>query len=96
MLLLLVRLLKAKAKVKEGDILVTNATDKDMMEVIEMASALIVEQGGYTSHAAIVGLNLGKPVIVGADNATNIVKDGQLITLDSNKGLVYSGRTRVL
>ncbi len=87
---------EAKAKVKEGDILVTNATDKDMMEVIEMASALIVEQGGYTSHAAIVGLNLGKPVIVGADNATNIVKDGQLITLDSNKGLVYSGRTRVL
>ncbi len=87
---------EAKAKVKEGDILVTNATDKDMMEVIEMASALIVEQGGYTSHAAIVGLNLGKPVIVGADNATNILKDGQLITLDSNKGLVYSGRTRVL
>ena len=86
----------AKAKVKEGDILVTNATDKDMMEVIEMASALIVEQGGYTSHAAIVGLNLGKPVIVGADNATNILSDGQLITLDSNKGLVYSGRTRVL
>lgn len=87
---------EAKAKVKEGDILVTNATDKDMMDVIEKASALIVEQGGYTSHAAIVGLNLGKPVIVGAENATNILSDGQLITLDSNKGLVYSGRTRVL
>jgi len=87
---------EAKAKVKEGDILVTNATDKDMMEAIEKSSAIIVERGGYTSHAAIVGLNLGKPVIVGAENATTILKDNQLITLDSNKGLVYLGRTRVL
>ncbi len=87
---------EANAKLKAGQILVTNATDKDMMDAIQKASALIVEEGGYTSHAAIVGLSLGIPVIVGAYDATSIFKDGQLITLDSDKGLVYSGRTRVL
>lgn len=87
---------EASAKLKDGQILVTNATDKDMMEAIQRAGALIVEEGGYTSHAAIVGLSLGIPVIVGAYDATTIFKDGQLITLDSDKGLVYSGRTRVL
>lgn len=87
---------EANAKLKKGQILVTNATDKDMMEAIERSSALIVEEGGYTSHAAIVGLSLGIPVIVGAHDATQVFRDGQLITLDSDKGLVYSGRTRVL
>lgn len=87
---------EAREKLKDGDILVTNATDKDMMDSVQRASALIVEEGGYTSHAAIVGLNLGIPVIVGASDATRSLHDGQLITLDSNKGLVYSGRTRVL
>lgn len=86
----------ARAKLKDGEILVTNATDKDMMDSIQRASALIVEEGGYTSHAAIIGLNLGIPVVVGANGATIRLHDGQLITLDSNKGLVYSGRTRVL
>lgn len=79
-----------------GQILVTNATDKDMMEAVMKASALVVEEGGYTSHAAIVGLSLGIPVVVGACDATKILKDGQLITLDSDKGIIYSGRTRVL
>lgn len=87
---------EARAKLKDGEILVTNATDKDMMDSVQRAAALIVEEGGYTSHAAIVGLNLGIPVIVGASDATRSLHDGQLITLDSNKGLVYSGRTRVL
>ncbi|MCK8061047.1 MULTISPECIES: pyruvate kinase [unclassified Fusibacter] len=84
------------ANLVDGQILVTNATDKDMMEAVNRAGALIVEEGGYTSHAAIVGLSLGIPVIVGAQNATQIFKNGQLITLDSDKGIVYSGRTRVL
>lgn len=86
----------ANERLKEGQILVTNATDKDMMPAIQKAGALIVEEGGYTSHAAIVGLSLGIPVIVGATDATEIFKDGQLITLDSDKGIVYAGRSRVL
>ncbi|WP_312098473.1 pyruvate kinase, partial [Niallia sp.] len=57
-------------KVKSGSILVTNATDRDMVPALEKCSALIVEEGGLTSHAAVVGLNIGIPVIVGVENAT--------------------------
>ncbi len=85
-----------KAKFKEGDIIVSTSTDIDMMDYIEKAGGLIVEEGGYTSHAAIVALNLGIPAIVGAKEATKVLKDGGLVTLDSDKGIVYAGRTRVL
>ncbi len=87
---------EARQKIAAGDILVAHATDKDMMDSVDKASALIVEEGGYTSHAAIVALNLNKPVIVGAVDAMKKFDDGQLITLDSNKGIVYAGKTRVL
>jgi pyruvate kinase len=87
---------EANQNLEPGQILVTNTTDKDMMDAIMKASALIVEEGGYTSHAAIVGLSLGIPVVVGAFEATKILKTGQLITLDSDKGIIYSGRSRVL
>ncbi len=83
-------------KFEEGDVIVSVATDKDMIKYIEKASAIIVEEGGLSSHAAIVGLSLGKPVIVGAENAINILKDGQMVTVDAIRGLVYSGKTRVL
>lgn len=85
-----------ESKFQEGDILVTLATDKDMMDYITKASALIVEEGGYTSHAAIVGLSLGKPVIVGAKNATEKLTDCETVTVDAIRGLVYSGKARVL
>jgi pyruvate kinase len=55
-----------------------------------------VEEGGITSHAAIVGISLGKPVIVGVDNAVKLFRDGQLITMDTVRGLIYSGAARVL
>lgn len=83
-------------KFKPGDIIVTNATDKDLMKYVENAAGLIVEEGGYTSHAAVVAVSLGIPAIVGAKDATSVMKDGALITLDSEKGIVYAGRTRVL
>jgi pyruvate kinase len=81
---------------KDGDVLVTTVTDKDMMPFIEKASAIVVEEGGYTSHAAIVGLSLKKPTVVGADNATTMLKDGDDVTVDAMKGIVYAGTTRVL
>ncbi len=87
---------EARAKIEAGDILVAYATDKDMMDSVDKASALIVEEGGYTSHAAIVALNLNKPVIVGAQGAMQKFEDGQLVTLDSGKGIIYAGKTRVL
>ncbi|WP_349408124.1 pyruvate kinase [Pseudalkalibacillus sp. SCS-8] len=86
----------AIAKVTEGDILVTIGTDRDMMPALKKASAIITEEGGLTSHAAVVGLSLGIPVIVGVDQATNILKDGQDITVDGSRGVVYSGKTSVL
>ena len=80
----------------EGDILVTTMTDIEMNPYIEKASAIITEQGGMTSHAAIVGLNLGKPVIVSANGILSNVEDGELITIDASRGVVYRGSSRVL
>ncbi len=82
-------------KFKEGDIIVSKFTDRDMVKYMEKASAIVVEQGGLTSHAAIVGLNLGKPTIVGATNATEIIKDGDTITVDSVTGRIYNGEAKV-
>ncbi|MFS8540524.1 MAG: pyruvate kinase [Tissierellales bacterium] len=85
-----------KDKFKTGQILVCEYTDKDIVEFMEKASAIIVEQGGLTSHAAIVGLNLGKPTIVGAEGATKVLKDGDIVTVDAVTGLVYEGEAKVL
>jgi len=83
-------------KLQEGDILVTKATDKELVPLMEKASAFIVEEGGITSHSAIVGIVLGKPVIVGVKDAVRLFNDGQLITMDTARGIIYSGATRVL
>ncbi|MGG1574958.1 pyruvate kinase [Fictibacillus sp. NRS-1165] len=83
-------------KVNEGDILVTIGTDREMMSAIEKAAAIITEEGGLTSHAAVVGISLGKPVIVGLQDATKLLKDGQEITVDASKGDIYDGRKNVL
>jgi len=83
-------------KINEGDILVAKATDYDMVPLMMKASGFIIEEGGLTSHAAIVGLELGKPVIVGVDRATEMLEDGQIVTVDGSRGLIYKGRARVL
>ncbi len=83
-------------KFKDGDVIVSKDTDREMVKFMERASAIITEQGGLTSHAAIVGLNLGKPTIVGAEDATSILVDGDMVTVDSTTGLVYKGEARVL
>lgn len=87
---------EAISKMVEGGILVTCNTDADMMEALEKAAAIITEEGGLTSHAAVVGLSLGIPVIVGVENATSILKDGQEITVDAGFGAVYQGHASVL
>ncbi|MDK2563564.1 pyruvate kinase [Romboutsia sedimentorum] len=80
----------------DGDVLVTTMTDIEMNSCIEKASAIIVEEGGMTSHAAIVGLNLDKPVILSAKNMISLVQDGEVVTVDASRGVVYRGSTRVL
>ncbi|MBY0146598.1 pyruvate kinase [Neobacillus niacini] len=83
-------------KVKPGSILVTLGSDRDMVPAIEKCAALITQEGGLTSHAAVVGLNLGIPVIVGVENALELFRDGQEITVDAARGVIYNGHASVL
>ncbi|AIF43224.1 pyruvate kinase [Virgibacillus sp. SK37] len=87
---------EAIEKLNEGDILVTYGTDRDMMPAIEKAGGIVTEEGGLTSHAAVVGLSLGIPVIVGVKDVFDTIEDGQDITIDGTKGDIYKGHTKVL
>jgi len=87
---------EALRKVKTGDIMVTTSTDRDFIPSMRKAGAVITEEGGLTSHAAIVCLNLGIPVVVGVGGATEILEDGSTVTVDSMRGLIYRGATTVL
>lgn len=73
---------------REGDILVSPYTDKDMVAYIEKAAGLVVEEAGFTSHGAIVGLNLGLPTIVGAKDICNKLKTGDMILINAKSGTV--------
>ncbi|ALX48344.1 pyruvate kinase [Lentibacillus amyloliquefaciens] len=87
---------EAIEKVNENDILVTYGTDRDMMEAVEKAAGIVTEEGGLTSHAAVVGLSLGIPVIVGVKDIYDKIQDGTDITIDGAKGDIYKGHARVL
>ncbi|RBW71484.1 pyruvate kinase [Bacillus taeanensis] len=87
---------EALQKVTKGSILVTIGTDRDMVPAIENAAAIITEEGGLTSHAAVVGLSLGIPVVVGVADALNVLKEGQEVTVDSSTGDIYDGHASVL
>ncbi|WP_027107517.1 pyruvate kinase [Lacticigenium naphthae] len=87
---------EANEKAVQDSILVLKTTDKDYLPAIEKASALIVEQGGLTSHAAVIGIAMGIPVVVSAENATGLIEDGELITVDSRRGIVYRGATTAI
>ena len=80
----------------EGKIIVTIGTDRDMMPAINKCAGIITEEGGLTSHAAVVGLSLGIPVIVGVKEATSLIKNSYDITMDSESGIVYHGHASVL
>lgn len=77
-----------------GEILVVNQTNAEFVEAMQKASGVVTEEDSVTSHAAIIGLRLGLPVIVGVKNATNVVRDGIILTLDTQRGMVYSGTNR--
>lgn len=86
---------KEAASIRPGSILVTTGLDRDMMPYIQGITGIIAEEGGLTSHAAIVGLELGIPVIVGAESATSLLADGQVVSLDVERGLVYRGQANI-
>lgn len=78
-------------KIEEGDIMVTKTTNPDYVPIMRKAKAIITDSGGRTSHAAIVSRELGIPCIVGAEDATTKLKDGQEVTVDATSGKVYEG-----
>ncbi|WP_270262215.1 pyruvate kinase [Lactobacillus panisapium] len=82
---------EAISKTKEGDILVAKTTDPDYMPAIKKASGLVVEASGLTSHAAVVGLSLGIPVVVGVTDATEKIAGDTTITVDARRGAIYQG-----
>jgi len=82
---------------RDGAILVTETTDPDWVPVMKRAAGIVTEHGGTTSHAAIVSRELGVPAIVGTANATQVIQEGQEITLscaEGDVGVVYEGRLR--
>ncbi|MBS0014768.1 MAG: pyruvate kinase [Arthrospira sp. SH-MAG29] len=74
-----------------GEILVVSQTNADFVEVMRKAAGVVTEADSLTSHAAVIGLRLGVPVIVGVKNATQVIRDGVILTLDMQRGVVYSG-----
>jgi len=79
-------------RVLDGDILVTAMTSPDMVPAMRRAAAIVTDEGGLTSHAAIVSRELGVPAVVGTKEATKKLTDGTLITVDGEKGLIFAGR----
>ncbi|MBI4453487.1 hypothetical protein HY636_02480 [Candidatus Woesearchaeota archaeon] len=75
-------------KVKEGDILVVRNTNPNLIDAINRASAIITDEGGITCHAAIVSRELGKPCIVGTKIATKVLRDGDVVEVDIEKGII--------
>ena len=80
------------SKIKKGDILVTKMTNPDMVVTMQRSSAIITEEGGLTAHAAIVSREMGIPCIVGTQEATTLLKDGETITIDGYNGKIYRGK----
>ena len=78
-------------KVKDGDVLVTEMTNPDMVVAMQRAAGIVTDEGGITSHAAIVSREMGIPAVVGTENATKKLKDGDKITVDGNIGKVFAG-----
>jgi pyruvate,water dikinase len=75
-------------KMNQGDILVAQTTSPEYMALCKLAGAIVTDQGGMLSHAAIVSRELGIPCIVGTKTATKIFKDGDMLEVDANFGVV--------
>jgi len=88
----IVKIMNDLEKVKKGDILVTEMTNPDMVVTMQKSSAIITDEGGATSHAAIVSREMGIACVVGTKNATSLLKDGQIVTVDGSNGKVYEGK----
>ena len=79
-------------KIKKGDILVTEMTNPDMVVIMQRASAIVTDEGGLTSHAAIVSREMGVPAVVGTKEATTKLKEEEIVTVDGFNGKIYKGK----
>ena len=79
-------------QVRTGDVLVAEMTTPDFVPAMKRAVAIVTNRGGRTAHAAIVSRELGIPCVVGAEKATNTLKNGQIITVDGSHGKIYDGK----
>jgi len=91
----IIRSVKDMVDFQKGEVLVTEITDPDWEPIMKIASAIVTDKGGRTSHAAIVSRELGIPAIVGCENATHVLKNGKDITVSCSEGevgKVYEGK----
>jgi len=82
---------EASAVMQKGDILVTDMTNPDFVPYMKLASAIVTDKGGITSHAAIVSRELNIPCVVGTETGTQVLKSGKEYTVDSRNGIIYEG-----
>ena len=87
---------EAAKEIQKGDILVTKMTNPDWVPYMRLAGAIVTDEGGMTCHAAIVSRELGIPCIVGAREATKLMKSGETYTVDARSGVIYEGRVEEL
>jgi len=79
---------------QDGEVLVTDMTNPDWVPAMRKAVAIVTNSGGITSHAAIVSRELGVPAVVGTKKATEVIKTGDLITVDGSLGVIYRGELK--
>ncbi len=82
---------EALKMMQKGDVLVTAMTNPDYVPFMKLADAIVTDKGGVTCHAAIVSRELGVPCVVGTENATKLMANGEEYTVDSRSGVVYEG-----
>ncbi len=87
---------EAAKMIEKGDILVTKMTNPDWVPYMRLAGAIVTDEGGMTAHAAIVSRELGIPCIVGAKEATKLLKTGETYTVDAKSGVIYEGAVEEL
>jgi len=91
----IVRNLEDLEKIEKGDVLVTKMTSPDMVVAMSKAAAIVTDEGGIVCHAAIVSREMGIPAVVGTQNATKVLKEGEIVTVNAYDGEVYKGRVEV-
>ena len=92
----IIKKLEELSKIKKGDVLVTKMTSPDMVVTMQKSSAIVTDEGGITAHASIVSREMGIPAVVGTKNATEILKDGMIVTVDGFNGKIYIGKPEEL